>query len=133
VSFSFLIQVCPWNRFDWPGERAGISPLFGRAAEILTSPDLIDLLLNIKTEEDFRARFPQSAIQRIGRLRFHRNVAIALGNSGDRGCIPALKEALANEVDDVVREHIEWAIDRLEKAEKEEKDVEADMEADGDP
>ena len=56
-----------------------------------------------------------SPIKRIGRNRFMRNVAYAIGNSGDAGLIPAA-ERLAGDADPVVREAADWALRRLARA-----------------
>ena len=41
-----------------------------------------------------------------------RNVAVALGNSGDAGHRPMLQR-LAEDADPIVREHAAWALARL--------------------
>jgi epoxyqueuosine reductase len=46
---------------------------------------------------------------------FRRNAALAMGNSGDPGYLPALREASRTETDDMVREMVTWAIGELEK------------------
>ena len=43
---------------------------------------------------------------------FLRNVAVALGNSGDRAAVPALIAAL-RDPEPLVRAHVAWALDRL--------------------
>ena len=60
----------------------------------------------------FRALFAKSAVKRIGRDRFVRNVLYAIGNSGD----PALAAAAKARLDDgceTVREAAAWALSRL--------------------
>ncbi len=44
---------------------------------------------------------------------FRRNAAIAMGNSGEQRYLPYLRKALEVE-DDMLREHVQWAIDQLE-------------------
>jgi epoxyqueuosine reductase len=56
--------------------------------------------------------FAGSPVKRIGRNRFVRNVAIAVGNSGDAGLLPVAR-ALAGDADAVVREAGTWAVGRL--------------------
>ncbi|MGI6033916.1 MAG: epoxyqueuosine reductase [Coriobacteriales bacterium] len=46
---------------------------------------------------------------------FQRNAAIAMGNSGDRKWIPDLTAELDNE-SPIVREHVRWALDKLQRA-----------------
>ena len=75
-------------------------------------PDLADLA---RLDDDaFRELFSGSPVKRVGRERFVRNVAIALGNSGD----PAARAALAPLVEDgseVVREAAQWALAELDR------------------
>jgi epoxyqueuosine reductase len=51
------------------------------------------------------------------RSLFRRNAAIALGNLGDQGAVPALAEALEGDPSAVVRAHVAWALGRLGGAE----------------
>jgi epoxyqueuosine reductase QueG len=50
--------------------------------------------------------------KRIGRNRFVRNVAYAIGNSGDPALLPSARR-LAADPDPVVRDAGEWAVARL--------------------
>lgn len=104
-------QVCPWNKFDWQ-ESFGKSPLFGSPDSEVTTPKLVELIQ--MSEEDFRKRFEKTAVQRIGYSRLLRNVAVALGNSGDVSVLPILKKLVVSLQDSLVVEHLEWAINRLE-------------------
>ncbi|MGB9611703.1 MAG: hypothetical protein ACPL7M_12085, partial [Bryobacteraceae bacterium] len=65
--------------------------------------------------EEFRARFRRTPIWRSRYAGLLRNAATAMGNSGDRSYLPALRH-LAAFPDDAVREHALWAIRRLEAA-----------------
>ena len=63
--------------------------------------------------EAFAARFRRSPVKRARRRGLLRNVAVALGNSGDpaqRGVL----ERLARDEDPLVREHARWGLRRLE-------------------
>ena len=60
----------------------------------------------------FRTLFSGSPIKRIGRDRFARNVAIAIGNSANPALLPAAA-ALAADADAVVAEAGAWAVARL--------------------
>jgi epoxyqueuosine reductase len=99
------LAVCPWNRFAQASRHAKLQP---RAD--LTAPALERLAaLN---DAEFRALFSSSPIKRIGRDRFARNVAIAIGNSAN----PGLQQAaavLAADPDPVVAEAGAWAVTRL--------------------
>jgi epoxyqueuosine reductase len=98
-------EVCPWNRRSPRTDE----PAF-RARTGLTLPELIPLLG--MTQEEFSARFKGSAIKRAKRRGLLRNVAVALGNAGDRGAVPALAAALSDP-EPLVRAHAAWALGRL--------------------
>ncbi len=97
--------VCPWNHSAQISEEEAFRP-----REELRSPLLIDLME--MDGEGFRKVFKNSPIKRIKRSRFLRNVAVALGNSGDRNAIPVLERGL-KDTDPLVKEHVEWALERL--------------------
>lgn len=97
--------VCPWNRVAQPSKEIAFRP-----KEDLISPLLTDLM---EVDEDkFQSMFYNSPIKRIKRRRFLRNLAVALGNSGDRKAIPVLEKRL-KEPDLLVKEHAGWAIERI--------------------
>lgn len=97
--------VCPWNNTAQISDEAAFRP-----REELISPLLIDLMpVDV---EDFRRIFKDSPIRRIKRSRFLRNVAVALGNSGDRKAIPVLERGL-KDTDPLIREHVDWALERI--------------------
>jgi epoxyqueuosine reductase len=98
-------DVCPWNRKRRHHGGSGFQPRPG-----LLSPDLAEL--SGLDDEAFRERFRRSAVKRAKRRGLLRNVAVALGNSGDPRRRPIL-EALAEDADDVVREHARWALRQL--------------------
>jgi epoxyqueuosine reductase len=99
-------EVCPWNRFAVKT----VDPDFAERPEQQT-PELIPLLS--LDEDGFRARYQGTAIARAKRAGFARNVAVALGNLGDRRSIGALAVALAQDPEPVVRGHAAWAIGRI--------------------
>ncbi len=99
--------VCPWNRFATPAQEADFQPRNG-----LDRARLIDLFA--WTEAEFEARLAGSAIRRIGWERWLRNIAVALGNQTD--ATPATRAALQARRDHpsaLVRDHVEWALQRL--------------------
>ena len=100
------LAVCPWNRFAQAGREAKL-----RERPDLAAPPLAELAA--LDDAAFRARFAGSPIKRIGRDRFVRNVAIAIGNSGDAALRPAAA-TLAADPDPVVAEAAAWAIARLD-------------------
>lgn len=101
-------QVCPWNKFA--GKSA--SPLWGDDVPIEKVAPQLEELLQLD-EEEFRTWFEGSPILRVGRARFLRNVAVALGNSGQRSSIPVLEQAL-QDPEPLIREHAEWAIKQIQ-------------------
>jgi epoxyqueuosine reductase len=99
------LAACPWNKFAEAGREMKLAQRSDLAA-----PDLAELAA--LTDAGFRAKFSGSPIKRIGRNRFVRNVAIALGNSGARALRNAA-QALARDADPVVAEAGRWAAERL--------------------
>jgi epoxyqueuosine reductase len=99
------LAACPWNKFAVAGREAKLA---ARAEN--DAPDLAELVT--LDDAGFRARFPKSAIKRVGRDRFVRNVLIAIGNSGDAG-LRGLVEARLEDEAEVVREAAGWALGRL--------------------
>ena len=101
-------DVCPWNRRR---RREGGTPFAPR--EGLLAPDLVALA--DLDQDAFAARFRKSPVKRAKRRGLLRNVAVALGNSGDASKRPVL-ERLAADDDPLVREHALWALRKLEAA-----------------
>jgi epoxyqueuosine reductase len=102
------LAVCPWNRFAVAGREAKLAARADLEAPRLAALSRLD-------DAAFRALFSGSPIKRIGRNRFLRNVAIAIGNSGD----PALRpeaERLSREPDPVLAEAAAWAVTQLDVA-----------------
>ena len=99
------LAACPWNKFAQNAREAAFTP-----RQELTAPALAELA----TLDDaaFRDRFAGTAIKRIGRDRFIRNVAYALGNSGAAEAVPAVQHLL-NDKSPLVREAAGWALSRL--------------------
>ena len=67
---------------------------------------------SIEDFAEFEDRLAGSAIRRIGYQRWLRNLAVGLGNARDRS---AAVNALRSRIDDssaLVREHVQWALDR---------------------
>ena len=100
-------DVCPWNR----RRRHSGGPEF-TAREGLAAPELSAFAEAALDEDAFRARFRRSPVKRAKRRGMLRNVAVALGNSGDAAHRPIL-ERLAADGDPIVREHAAWALRRL--------------------
>jgi epoxyqueuosine reductase len=97
------LAVCPWNKFAQRARDAGYDARHG-------APPLAELAA--LDDAGFRARFAGSPIKRIGRDRMARNVAYAIGNSGEPALAPSAA-ALAADPDPVVAEAGAWALARL--------------------
>ncbi|MEZ5352987.1 MAG: tRNA epoxyqueuosine(34) reductase QueG [Bryobacteraceae bacterium] len=98
-------DVCPWNRRA-PDD---CDPVF-LPGDGNVGPDL-DLLATL-TPEEFNLRFRNTPVSRARYRGFLRNVAIAMGNSGDARFRGAL-ERLAAHRDPVIAEHARWALGLL--------------------
>jgi epoxyqueuosine reductase len=98
-------DVCPWNRKRKHAGPEAFEPRDGAEAPGLE--DLAGL-----SAAGFSERFRKSPVKRAKRRGLLRNVAIAIGNSGDTKLRP-VAEALAQDDDALVREHALWALARL--------------------
>jgi epoxyqueuosine reductase len=100
------LAACPWNKFAQTARETAFTP---RPA--LTAPALAELAR--LDDETFRRRFAGTAVKRIGRDRFLRNVAYALGNSAaTETALPAIKHLLKDD-SALVRDAAAWALSRL--------------------
>jgi epoxyqueuosine reductase len=95
------LAVCPWNKFAQNAREMRFAP-----SEGADNPPLGELLG--LSDAAFRARFRRSAIKRIGRDRFLRNVLVAAGNSGDVGLLPGILPLL-EDASPLVRGMAVWA------------------------
>jgi epoxyqueuosine reductase len=98
-------DVCPWNR---KAPVTGTAELLTR--EKLVNPDL-EWLAQLDLE-GFREVFRASPVKRAKWPGILRNVAIAMGNSGDTRFIPTLQQ-LSGHNDIAVADHARWALNRL--------------------
>jgi len=101
-------DVCPWNRRRRQRGPAAFEPRAG-----LQAPDLADLAG--LDDAAFAERFRKSPVKRAKRRGLLRNVAVALGNTGDASH-RAVLQRLSEDQDAVVREHARWALRKLERA-----------------
>ncbi len=119
------LAVCPWNKFAVTGRETKLA-----ARAPLRAPALADLAR--LDDAAFRALFAKTAVKRIGRARFVRNVLIAIGNSGDAN-LALEAERLLDDESPLVRGAAVWALgrlnrDRLGQCAKARRDNEADPE-----
>lgn len=99
------LAVCPWNRFAQMSREAA----FAARAHVAdwSLRDFLGL-----DDAGFRRLFKGSPIKRLKRPGFLRNVCVALGNSGTRDDLPALRGAAADP-HPLIAEHASWAIQRI--------------------
>ena len=99
------LAVCPWNKFAAVSRHSQFHPRTELEAPLLSTLAALD-------DPAFRTLFAGSAIKRIGRDRFVRNVMIACGNSGD----PSLVDCVTERIQDpsaLVRAVAVWALSKL--------------------
>ena len=95
-------DVCPWNR-GVEKRRAGET-----ADSIEPHVSLADWLQ--ADDAELAARYDRLFVPRNDPRYLRRNALVALGNAGGD---PALAEPFAEGVDPLLREHAEWALERL--------------------
>ena len=97
--------VCPWNKFSQATEE---KDFFTRHQ--LDSVTLVALFQ--WDESTFLSKTEGSAIRRIGYSRWLRNIAVALGNTPTTPEVIHVLDAKKTYKDQIVREHITWALER---------------------
>jgi epoxyqueuosine reductase len=107
-------MVCPWNRFARHTAEPDFAPRYG-----LDTASLLRLFA--WSEDEFLRRTEGSAIRRAGYAGWLRNIAVALGNSdprdaASRGAVIEALRARLGDPSELVREHVEWALQRLSGA-----------------
>ncbi len=113
-------DVCPWNR---PQKDKGAGPFqqgsFNntvnrdfRPRALLVNPSL-EWLATI-SEDDFQSSFRGSPIKRAKRSGLRRNAVIAMGNSGNPGFAPVLRQIADHDPDEVVADHARWSLAKLQ-------------------
>lgn len=100
---------CPWNRF---ADHTGETDFHPRHR----LDDITLLELFAWDEKTFLKKTEGSAIRRIGHERWLRNIAVGLGNcqNNKEEIIPIL-EARRQDTSELVKEHINWALENLRR------------------
>lgn len=94
--------VCPWNRFS---KETQLSRLEARSSTLeLDARELLRM-----TNQEFKARFKGTPLERSKRKGLARNAAVVLGNLRRDGDFEALGAALEHD-EALVRGHVAWAI-----------------------
>jgi epoxyqueuosine reductase len=105
--------VCPWNKFAQYTSETDFNPKHD-----LDSPALLSLFN--WSESDFLTKLAGSPIRRIGYECWLRNIAVALGNAAYSPEILTTLETRLSGATELVREHIQWAIEQqIEKSQLE--------------
>jgi len=102
-------QVCPFNKPDTGPIEPELAP------RVENQQPSLEELMQLADVEDFRARFPRSAVRRARHPGFIRNLIIALANSGRRSLLPLLERLGASAIagDAVIQETTKWAKKKL--------------------
>jgi epoxyqueuosine reductase len=97
-------EVCPWN-----ASTVNVANPSWSSREEVNVTSLIDLWR--RTDEELAAFIGDTAMTRAGVRGLRRNVAVALGNSGDRRALDALDDSAEGEgrSDPLIIEHVQWA------------------------
>ncbi len=98
-------DVCPWNRKAPSSKEEAYLPREG-----FFNPDLEEFYHLI--QDEFPASFKKSPLKRSKQKGLLRNVAVAMGNSGEKRFEESLKEMTESE-EDLVQEHARWALGKL--------------------
>jgi len=97
--------VCPWNRFARPTTEGDFQPRHS-----LDNAELAALFS--WSESEFLARSEGSPLRRAGYERWLRNLAVGLGNAPSTIAVLAALEARREHPSALVREHVQWALQR---------------------
>ena len=101
-------DVCPYNQAPVIANDPAWQPRAG-----LDNPTLAELWQ--RPDAELRALLKGSAMTRAKLTGLRRNVAVAIGNSGDRASLDILRETSDTRPtadDPIVREHVRWALAR---------------------
>ena len=103
--------ICPWNKYAEVTEE---KDFFAR--QHMHNRSLLDLFK--WTEEEFLNYTEGSAIRRIGYKKWQRNIAVGLGNQVPKTMqevaqLKAVLQSALGNCDDMVDEHIQWALNEV--------------------
>jgi epoxyqueuosine reductase len=100
-------DVCPWNR--GVEKRRAAVPLRGDAEPAVSLRDWLTA-----PDEELRERYDRLYFPRNDPRYLRRNALVAAGNSGDATLLEAVRP-YTQEDDPLLRDHAEWAADRLSR------------------
>jgi epoxyqueuosine reductase len=100
-------DVCPWNR--------GVEERRGASSPPAAAEPTVDLVEWLAADgRELVRRYDRLFVPKKDPRYLRRNALVALGNTGGPEHRPAL-EAYAADPDPLLREHAEWALDRLDR------------------
>jgi len=99
---------CPWNKFARHSGEPDFAPRHG-----LETADLVTLFA--WTEDEWSTKTAGSAIRRAGYDGWLRNIAVALGNAPYSSRVISALRARADQPSEMVREHVQWALEQHEE------------------
>ncbi len=102
-------MVCPWNKFTNHTQETDFAPRH-------QLDDVALLQLFQWTETEFLTNTAGSPIRRIGYAAWLRNIAVGLGNAQPNEAIITALTDKRESVNDMVKEHIDWALAKLTQA-----------------
>jgi epoxyqueuosine reductase len=103
-------EVCPYNQLETTAVSG--DPAW-QPRQGLDGPRLLDLWQ--RSDDELRVLLKGSAMKRAGVRRLRRNLAVAIGNTGGEGAARALELHDAPACHDpLVKEHIAWALGKLD-------------------
>jgi epoxyqueuosine reductase len=94
-------DVCPWNDAR-ATDGSAVDEVLPRLPELLAL-----------SEEEFGLRFTVSAVKRAKRRGLLRNVAVALGNTGNPDAVAPLARSIETESEPLIRSHAAWALGQI--------------------
>lgn len=100
--------VCPWNKYAKITQENDFHVRNG-----LDEVSLIELFG--WDQATFEAKLVGSAIRRIGHTQWLRNIAVGLGNAPYSAEIVGALQARADDPSDMVREHVQWALQQQDQ------------------
>jgi len=105
-------EVCPFNEGRADRQEIRIDELTA-VSGVGENLDLREIFA-IETDKQFQERFAGTPIMRAKRRGLLRNACVVAGNSGDKSLISVLQRLFEREVDEMLKEHANWAIKEIE-------------------
>ena len=102
-------ETCPYNKKNKETTWKEFKPSSG-VGHWLSLKDI----LRIKSDEEFHNKFCHTPLTRPKRRGLLRNAAIVAGNKLSEEALPELVWLAENEPDEIIREHVLWALSKYE-------------------